>query len=182
MNPIDELASKIADFIRQNHPKASSKELLTYSLIITINTLTALLVSFVICAVAGNLERWLVVFLILTVLRYFTGGAHLNSSLSCCIFTIIVFLLLVFVKYPYDYLGLTFDIISLFVFAIYAPKGIDVIRKVSLRKKWIIKICSLLFIFSNFYLQNSLLSSIIIVQAFSLTPWFEKIFKLERSY
>ncbi|MFE5317647.1 accessory gene regulator B family protein [Paenibacillus sp. NPDC056579] len=179
MNPIDAAAARIAEFIRKHNDKAASKELLTYSLIITLNTLIALLISMLVCVFTGNFDRFVVVFLVFTALRYFTGGAHLNSSLSCCIFTIVVFVSLVHIHYPYMYLGLVFDIISFILFALKAPSGIDVIRKVSRKHKILIKSISLLLISANFILQNSLLSSIIIVQAFSFTSLFQKIAGLE---
>jgi accessory gene regulator B len=173
-NPIDIVAIKLAQFVKNNYDSSDSIGKLTYSSIILVNTLVAVLISFIICIFTGHLSEFAIVFVALIILRYFTGGAHMKTSLGCCIFTIVVIVAVVHTTYSYVYLGLIFDMISLILFAYKAPSDIDVIRKVSPRVKMTIKILFMFVISVNFVLQSTLLSSIIIVQALSLTSTFEK--------
>lgn len=181
-NPIDLAAVKVVEFVRKNNPEAASKEVLTYSTIIAINTLVALLISLVICVITGNFLNFVLVYVIFTVLRYFTGGVHLNSSLSCCLFTIAVFVSVVHIKYDYGYIGYFLDAFSFLMIAWKAPHKIDVVKQVSSQKKMFIKILCLFFVSTNFLLQSTLLSSILLVQAMSFTQWFENLVNIERSH
>lgn len=175
MNIIDSSATKIAHFIKNNYSESRSIEFLTYSLIIAINTFLSLFVVFAISLFTGNLDRFAIAVSILLVIRYVTGGVHLSSSLSCCIFTIISFALIILVRFEYFYIGLVLDILSVFIFSLRAPRGIDIIRPVSDKVKRIIKVGSILAIASNFYFQESLLSAVFFLQAISLTDTMDNI-------
>lgn len=174
-NPLDSLAVKLAGFIKSNYENSSSIEKLTYSSIILLNTLFSVIVSMLVCMATGNLLRFVIVFVVLTIVRYFTGGAHMRSSLSCALFTTVALIAVVHIDYDYHVYGYIADAISLMIFAVRAPSGIDVIRKVSPQKKYGIKIISLLVIATNFYFNFSLLSSIILLQAVSMTHSFERL-------
>lgn len=167
----------MAEFIKANNPQSASVEVLTYSSIIAINTISALLISLIACIITGNTTKFFIVVAIFTVIRFFVGGVHLYSSLTCCIATIICFLSIVHITYDFLYLGLVLNVFSLYIFILRAPSGIDEIREKKPIYKILIKIAASLFVFSNFFIQSTLLSSIFFVQAVTLTSAFAKLIK-----
>lgn len=176
-NVIDRAAVRLAEFIKANNPQSASVEVLTYSSIIAINTILALLISLIACIITGNTTNFFIVVVVFTLLRFLTGGVHLTSSLTCCIATIVCFLAIIHLKFDFFYLGLVLNAFSLYIFILRAPSGIDEIREVKPAYKLAIKIAASLFVFSNFFIQSSLLASVFFVQALSLTTTCAKLIK-----
>ena len=178
MNIIDRSAVKLARSIRKHHPEAASEQALTYSLIMTINTVSAAVVSLLICALTGHLKEVLLVMLFYSLVRYFGGGAHLSSSLSCNILTIMILSGLAHVQFDYLYLGVIFDIVSITVFLLLAPQGIENVSRVDSKYYPLLKIICILIIASNFYFQLPYISAAFLLQSFFITPFSYKLIEI----
>jgi accessory gene regulator B len=168
MNFIDKLALGIAQFIRNNHPDAGSEIALKYSLSLIINTLTALLISLAICLITGQTKSWVIVTFSLLLLRYFSGGFHLKSSLSCCIFTTSLITITSHLNFNYFYTGYFLDAISMLILLIKAPQGIENVSRVNPKYYPMLKIVAICIVLSNQFFHCSILSSIFIAQSLTL--------------
>lgn len=181
MNIIDRSALKIANSIRFHYPDAASEAVLFYSLSLIINTLTAVGISLMICTITGHLAEALIVILFYFLLRYVSGGAHMSSSVSCCILSIIILATLPHVKFNYWFGGMIIDILSIVILLLKAPDGIEKVSRIDPKYYPLLKIISVCIVASNFYFQYSFLSAAFITQAFFITGFaYKSIHILER--
>jgi accessory gene regulator B len=168
MNFIDRLSLKIALFIRHNHSEAGSEIALKYSLSLIINTLTAITVSFSISLVSGHWKQWAIVTLSLILLRYFSGGFHLKSSLSCCIFTASIITIATHVNYNYFYIGYFLDAISVLILIIKAPNGIENVSRIDPKYYPVLKIMAICIVLANQFFHSPQISAILFIQSLTL--------------
>ncbi|UUZ93821.1 accessory gene regulator B family protein [Paenibacillus sp. P25] len=74
MNLIDRSASYLTQAIRNNNPNAGSETALKYSLILLINTGSAILISLMLSSITGRATYALLSVSGFLILRYFSGG------------------------------------------------------------------------------------------------------------
>lgn len=178
MNLIDRSATTIARAIRNNYAEAASEKVLFYSLSLLINTSLAVITTLIICAFTGRLPEAVIAIFSFLFLRYLSGGAHLHSSLGCCIFSLTVLTSLAHIEYQYFTTGLILNILSFIIFLLKAPEGLENISRIDPKNYLYLKFICLVFIGSNFYFQSSLLSAVFFVQSVTLTRLGYFLFKL----
>lgn len=182
MGIIERIATYLAISIRQNDPNAKSEAVLKFALIIAINTFITVFLVLFIGFVTQHLIDSIVVLFSFMFLRYFSGGAHLNSSMSCTIASAVILTLLTLIQVDYYYIGITLNILALVIVFIKAPSGIEKVRKVSSKHISMLKYVSLLIVFSNFLIKSPLLSTVFFIQAVTLFSIVDKtITYFERS-
>ncbi|ANE48334.1 hypothetical protein SY83_20915 [Paenibacillus swuensis] len=169
MNIIDSTAQNIARSIRKHYPEAGSEIALRYSLSLIINSTTSMVLIFIISILTHRFYEAVIVLATFLLLRYFTGGVHLNSSLACCLFSVILLSSITFAEFNYYFLGVLFNIIAIIIFLIKAPEGIENISRIDRRYYPLLKLISILIVSTNFIISSSLLSLVFITQAFFLT-------------
>lgn len=169
MNFIDQTSRYLAQAIRRNNPNAGSEKALFYSLSLMINGLLAIITVLIISVYTNHIYQALLTIFCYTILRYISGGTHLSSSLSCCIFTIVIFLIAAHADFPYYPYGLTLDILSIFIFFKTAPNNIENISKIDKKYYPLLKGLSILIVASNFFIQTPVLSAAFITQAWLTT-------------
>ncbi|WP_084159692.1 accessory gene regulator B family protein [Paenibacillus ehimensis] len=178
MNLIECFATKIAQTIRKNYTGAASEKVLIYSLSLLLNTIAAIVVTLFISILSGHFVKAVITINCFLFLRYFSGGVHFKSSIFCCIFSMTALTLLAHVNFNYFYLGLFFDILSFFILLIYAPNGLEKVSRINPKYYFLLKIVCLLFVSTNFFIQSSMLSAIILLQSLTLTKTGAYLFQI----
>jgi accessory gene regulator B len=169
MNFIDKLSSYLALSIRKNNPNAASEKALFYSLSLIINTMTAIIIVIIISLLTGYLFEALIVIFSYTLLRYFSGGTHMNTSLSCCIMTIIIFSFATHINFPYLPYGVMIDLATISILFKTAPNNIDRVSRIKPEYYFVLKWISVLIVACNFFFQFPVVSASFIIQAILTT-------------
>lgn len=170
MNMIEKNAQRIARAIRKHDPHAADEEVLTYSLIIVLNTSS--IIAIVLLA-AGLTGRWLeggLALISFALLRFFSGGVHLSSSVTCTVASSLLLIGLMFIPFGYLYTGLILDLISLTILLVRAPDNLEKTIHINLKYKWLFKLLSLIIVSLNLWLQNPILSAAFFTQSLLTTP------------
>lgn len=177
MNFIDACATKCTSFIRSNYKDAASEKVLFYALSLFINSFVAISVSLLIAAISGHFLQALYVITLYTVLRFFSGGLHLSTSLRCCIFSIIVFTFTSHLELDYSqlHLGFILTLVSAVILLVTAPQGIKNHSRIDERYYPILKVISVGLVLSNLYFESSILAFAYFVQALQTTKLGYKI-------
>jgi accessory gene regulator B len=182
MNFFDKSAYFLAKAIRNNYEDAASEEILRFSLVIVINTFAAVIFSLLLSLFTHRFYECMIIIAAYTVLRIFSGGIHLSSSLGCCLLSFSVFTLDSLIKFNYLYYGLILDLISLLILLLYAPSDIE--NAVKLDKKFhsVLKMVSILLVSCNLlFVKSYLLSLAFFTQSLFVTPLVKKLINtLER--
>ncbi len=159
MNFIDRSAHSLAGKIRSNYPSAASQTLLTYSLSLIINSSLSVLIVLLVSAFTGKVTESLIVICGYTLLRIASGGIHFQSSLVCCLFSAMVFLISSHSQYDYVYLGMLLDAAAILLVVNYAPSGIRDVSTISPKYYPLLKLISAMIISTNFYFHLPMLST-----------------------
>lgn len=175
MNIIEKASLRIAKSIRANYPEAASEDVLKFSLIILINTLSAIIISLIICGVTGHFLAGVIAIFSYTLLRFFSGGVHLSSSVSCCILSILIFVTIAHVSYSYWYTGFILDLISIIILIFTAPSGIDQVTQVDPKYYPYLKIISIFIVSINLFIHSDIVSSAFFIQAMLTTSLSYKV-------
>lgn len=181
MNFIDKIALRLAKYIRENNPEGPSQEVLFFALVLVLGSFISIGVTLIISIFTGHTEAFLTIFIIFMLMRLGSGGVHFQSSLICCIVTIIVLSGLPFIHISYWYSGFIITCLSLMIVIKYTP---DELRK----HHWIspsmfpyLFAFTIIVVLSNFFIQNSFVSLGIAAQTFTMPPRVQKIIlSLER--
>lgn len=182
MNFIDSFAKCIALTIRRNDPNARSEAVLTYALIIVINTLLTIFIVLFVSILTHHFINACIAMFSFMLLRYFSGGAHLNSSLSCTLLSSGLLLAIVHIEVNFWYTGFILNSLALLIVLLKAPSGIEKVRKFKPGFIPLLKYISALIVISNYLIHSPLLSTVFFIQAVTLFKIVDKTIKLiERS-
>ncbi|TBL81190.1 accessory gene regulator B family protein [Paenibacillus thalictri] len=165
MNFIDRSAHFFAVSIRKHNPNAASETALKYALSLLINTIVAFIVTYIICFFTSHVAQVTVGIVAFLFIRYFSGGLHMSSSLSCCIFTIGIFVILGHVDFPYHYAGYFCDAASIAIFFKTAPNGIENVSRIKPKYYPLLKWICMVTAASNFFIQSPVFSAAFLMQA-----------------
>ncbi|SDC19623.1 accessory gene regulator B [Paenibacillus sp. UNCCL117] len=168
-NIIDRSALYLAQLIRSHNPNASSEQVLFYSLSLSINLLAAIVIALLFSLITGNLVSTMLSITGFLILRYFSGGLHLSSSLGCCIFSTFVIIVSSHVNFDFHTLGLVLTLLAFIIVLITAPNGIEGISRIPKSYYPLLKVISGLVVLSNLYFESSVLAAIFLIQAFLTT-------------
>jgi accessory gene regulator B len=180
MNFIDRASRYLAISIRNHNPNAASEKALFYSLSLIINTLTSISTVLIISLMTGHLQEALIVIFSYILLRYFSGGVHMNTSLACCITSILIFIIAAHSSFSYAPFGMTLDIISISILLVTAPNNIMKVSRMKPSYYPILKVISIVIVTSNLFFQIPVVSVSFIIQAILTTKFglgFTKLFE-----
>lgn len=175
MNIIEKSAQRIARSIRKHDPQAVDEEVLTYSLIIVLNTGSILAIVMLAAGVSGRWAEGGLALISFALLRFFSGGVHLSSSVSCTITSSLMLIGFMFIRFDYLYTGLILDVISFVIVLIRAPDNLEKTIHINLKYKWLFKLLSLAVISANLWIQNPILSAAFFTQSLLITPLAYKL-------
>src|SRR5690606_34134103 len=159
MNIIDQTAMYLARSIRKHNPQAASEAILKYALISVLNTVGVIAIVLSVCLFTGHFLDALIALTTYPLLRYFSGGVHLRSSVSCTVISSIVMILVANIHtwIPYHSIGFYMTIAAIMIALLLAPSGIsNKISRIDEKYYPILKLIAVLIIASNFYFQSSL--------------------------
>ncbi|WP_163854911.1 accessory gene regulator B family protein [Paenibacillus elgii] len=177
MNPIDSMATYLAKCIRKNNEHAGSEIALKYALSLTINTSLAIIFSLLISVFTNRFDETLIGICVFLLIRYVSGGVHLSSSLACCITSIFIFTTIANVPSEYTEISVYLNAISFIILLFTAPNNIKDVSRVPQKFYPLLKIITLLIIFSNFFIKSTVFTAAFIIQAVLTTRYSYKIIK-----
>lgn len=181
MNLIEKSALRLARIIRKHDPEAADEEVLVYSLIIVLNTSAIIAIVMLATLLAGRWTQGGLALLSFALLRFFSGGVHLSSSMSCTIISSLLLIGLTFADFNYLYWGLALDLISLSIMLVRAPHDLEKAIHVNLKYKWLFKLLAVAAVSVNFWLKSPVLSAAYITQSLLVTPLaYKLVSRLER--
>jgi accessory gene regulator B len=171
LNIIDHSATYLVRLIRHNNPNAASESVLFYALSLTINTLSSMVIALTASLITNHSQATIISIIGLLILRYFSGGLHLKSSVACCIFSACIIIFSSHVSFNFFNVGLVLTLCSFCIFLKTAPNGIEGISKIPKKYYPLLKITSGLIVLFNLYFQSSVLSAIFFIQAVLTTKF-----------
>lgn len=169
MNIIDRSALQLAKAIRRNDPNAASEAVLNYALVIVLNTICTIAIVLIVNLLTGYLIEGIITMFAFALLRSFSGGLHLKSSLFCTLFSAASLILISHIEIGYMYIGLILDLISIAILLVYAPKGFENRSRLDPKYYPFLKVASILIVAANFYIHSPLLSLAFFTQALTTT-------------
>jgi len=169
MNIIDRSALYLAKAIRRNNPNAASEAVLNFSLVIVINTISTILLVILFCSITGHLLEGIIAMASFAILRNFSGGIHLKSSIYCTIISAGSLILFAHITLSYFYIGFSMDIVTIILLLLYAPDGFENRSRLNPKYYPLLKVASILVVAANFYIQSSVISFSLLTQALTTT-------------
>ncbi len=169
------LSLRISKFIHAHNPQSSSVEVLQYAVSIFLNSV--LVVAFVlgIALATQHLEEALAVFGAFAVLRYFSGGLHLQSSTFCNALSALTFVGLTHMPAFPAPLTVTFTALAFLNVTLHAPRSAAKNNFAEKKYKMHLKVCAMAIVASNFYLSSSLVALTFFIQSAMMTNTLYKI-------
>lgn len=181
MSILDTTAGTIARSIRRNYNESGSEEVLTYSLIILLNAISIILIVSMVGLFTGHFLESITTLFMYALLRYFSGGVHLNSSITCIVVSSFLLISIAHIPLPYWYTGFLLNLVSLVIILWLAPKGLENVSRIAPKHYPILKLISVAIICSNFLFHSDVLTLTFIAQAISLTtPAYQLVDFIER--
>ncbi len=180
MNIIDHSAQYLARSIRRNYPEAGSETALTYSLSLVINSSISFFISLVFCLFIGHLYECLIAICSFIILRFFSGGLHMSSSLSCCILSTSIIVIASLMTYEYSYYYMLIDFLTCLILLRTAPNGINNVSRIDPKYYPFLKMIAVALVCSNLIGQSTVITSAFLIQALLTTkPAYRLKFFLE---
>jgi accessory gene regulator B len=181
MNILDNTATYLAKSIRNNYKDSASEEVLFYSLVIVLNTISIVLIVSIVGLFTGHFLESITALFMYALLRYFSGGVHLNSSITCIIVSSFLLISIAHIPLPYWYTGFLLNLISLVIILWLAPKGLENVSRIAPKYYPVLKLISAAIICSNILFHSDVLSLVFFTQAVSLTtPIYRFVDYIER--
>ncbi|KIL42046.1 hypothetical protein SD70_02345 [Gordoniibacillus kamchatkensis] len=155
---------------RANPEETTSVEIMRFSLIILINAISIFLFSSLVGFLTGKLVDTLIVFVLMCVLRFLSGGHHLSTPTGCIALSTIVVSLVPHIHIT-SMLVMVFNGISLLLILFLAPAGLEGHTRVPKEYYPLFKGISALMVLSNFWFRIDLFAIAFFIQALSLIPF-----------
>ncbi|WP_331702431.1 accessory gene regulator ArgB-like protein [Paenibacillus sp. IITD108] len=166
---IKTLSHSIAAAIKEANPEQThSVEVMAYSLTIILNTMFIIAVSLVIGALTGNFIATLLAIISLLIIRFVSGGPHINSVWGCNIVSILICTVVPHI--PMFLPLLVVNIVSLVIMLVFSPQP-DKNAKMPTGLYPYLKILSVILVFFNFFIQSDVIGLIFLIQAIIIIPW-----------
>ncbi|MDQ1909864.1 accessory gene regulator B family protein [Paenibacillus sp. GD4] len=169
MNFIDRSANSLAKVIYSHYPEGASETVLRYSLTLLINTVTSVSFVIIFSFFTNHLLEAICVIAFYTILRFFSGGMHMPTSLACSIASILTFIIVTHIDYNFQPFGLLLTIVSALILLKTAPNNMENSSSVNPKYYPHLKVISVLIVLSNLYFHSSFLASAALAQALLTT-------------
>lgn len=162
---VETLALKIAKAIKKIEPdQTASVEILKFSLEFILNSLITLLVISAIGIFTGSIGQTLLGMAAFVLLRFFSGGLHLNKAMHCSLLTTV--LIGAAPHIPLHVTGIWIATgISFVTILIFAPSNIEGHARIPKKYFPVLKAVSALIVLSNLIFMNPTISLVHLIQA-----------------
>ncbi|OPG99002.1 hypothetical protein B2I21_07560 [Chryseobacterium mucoviscidosis] len=167
------MLSKTSAYIAQvinNADPSVDKDIVEYELGIRLNRFLTLTLSIIVGIVTGKVLEILLAYWVLTAIRRHSGGIHFSSLTICAFFSTAVIATAALVNYSND-LANMLTYISVIIFLFYAP---NIFHEQNGPVRPVLdRYMSVSIAITNLYFQWPLLSTVFIVQAFTILPFWK---------
>jgi accessory gene regulator B len=165
---IIKLSEKLAVSIKNANPEqTASIEVMKYALLGIFNTVGTILLSAVIGLLTGELAGVATAFFAFAILRFFSGGIHLSSPVSCILVSSLIICAIPYIPTT-PALELVLMIISTVLIFIYAPSNVKGFARLPEKYFPILKLISLLIVSSNWFFGSTIITVAFFLQSISL--------------
>ncbi|GGF76512.1 hypothetical protein GCM10010912_22000 [Paenibacillus albidus] len=165
------IANRIAATIKKANPEEThSLEIMQYALVIILNTLSIVLLTFGIGLITGNLVDSLSFLFCFSTLRFLSGGFHLAKSRDCIIVSVLISTVIPHFFILTEHWLLITNALSVLIMLMFAPNP-D--RNAQIPKKFFpyLKVISLVLVCTNFFLDSSVVGLAFFAQSVTIIPW-----------
>ncbi|MBB6633765.1 accessory gene regulator B family protein [Cohnella thailandensis] len=162
---IEKLALSIATSIKKvDEDQTPSIEVMKFSLITILHTLFTMVIIIIVGLVLG--KPWVTLYglLYFMLLRFFSGGYHLHSSLWCSVLSVVLMCAAPFISLSND-LIIIGNIVNLVMMAIFAPSNIKGFAQIPEKFFPILKLVSIVIVGANFFMKDPTLTIVAIFQS-----------------
>lgn len=165
---IDNISTQLATMLKQKVPEhRASIKVLKFSIAILINTLSIILLTFIISLFTGNTSAAMISLISFALLRQVSGGIHLNSGDKCVIVTTTMFTIMSLITLNQPMI-LTLGIISLILVLIFAPSSIEQQSRIPKKYYPLLKLVSFIVVLLSIQFTNSSITLAIFAQSVTL--------------
>jgi accessory gene regulator B len=170
---IDQSAEKIAIFLNKRNEGTVSKDVMKFALIIIFNIIAVIAITLLLGIFTNTLKESSLALFGFGILRFFSGGFHVKSSVNCVIISVLLFSFIIYFPIPNTY-EIYLQIFSSLLVIIFAPAYLE--SHIRIKKRYIpfLKIISICIVCSNFYLGSSILTKCFLLQSLSLIEFRKK--------
>jgi accessory gene regulator B len=172
-NKVDYIASYWANSIRNNNPDASSFAVLYFSIFTFTNYAIIILLIIVVAILTGDILEAGIALISFPILRYFSGGIHLESSTKCVAISVFIVFVCIYMPVSYWYTGIVLNIVSAVLLALFAPSGIKQSR-IKKEQYPLLKLIAVVIVGSNFFFHSPVLSMAFFAQSITTIPIFRE--------
>jgi len=162
---VDMLSFRIAKAIKRIEPeKTASLDVLKFSLEIVINTLFTISIVAIIGIISGKFMAAMLGLGAFIVLRYFSGGLHMQKAIHCSLISILAISIAPHVPLTIEWIRII-GVVSLAIVLIYAPSNIEGHARIPKKYFPFLKIVSAILVALNFLLLNSTVACVFLLQS-----------------
>jgi accessory gene regulator B len=170
---IDQLAGKFAIFIRQRNEGIVSEAVMKFALIIIINVVSIILFVLALGFFTNTFKASALALFGFAILRFFSGGLHLKSSVNCVFMSVLLISIVIFLPLHKQY-EIWMNIISLLLVVAFAPSHIENYIRFKKRHVPFLRIAAISIVCLNFYLDSSILTKCFLIQSLTLIEFRRK--------
>jgi accessory gene regulator B len=170
---IDQFADKIAFFLNQRNEGIVSKAVMKFALIIILNVLSVIIIILSISLFTDTLAESALALFGFGILRFYSGGKHVNSSGYCVIISVVMFFLIIYTPHNKE-IEIYLQIASVILVLIFAPAYLE--DHIRIKKSYVpfLRMMSICIVLSNFYWDSSILTKCFFLQGLSLIEFGKK--------
>ncbi|KAA9007463.1 hypothetical protein F4V43_02950 [Paenibacillus spiritus] len=168
---MQKMITKLAVNIKSANPEeTASIAILQYALTLIINTFFVFFLSNVIGFITGKLTETLILFIVICIFRFFSGGKHFKSAIACNLFSIALCTVLPHISSYTEHYIWFFNFFALVVMLLYAPNP-DKNSNLPLKLYPIWKAIAVNIVLINFFLRSPTWGLAFFVQSLFVVPW-----------
>jgi accessory gene regulator B len=164
---IEQVALRIATSIGKRNEGIVSVPVMKFAITIILDILSVISVVILLGLATNSLKEACLALFGFALLRFFSGGKHVKSSILCIIISVSLISIIIFTPIPLNLIR-TIQIISFVLVAFFSPAFIE--NHIRIKKDYIpfLKIVSIIIVSSNFYWDSSILTKCFFIQSLTL--------------
>lgn len=165
---IEKLALSIATSIKNvDAEQTPSIEVMKFSLITILHTLSTVIIVFIISLFLGEPLVTMYGMGYFMLLRFFSGGYHIHSSMLCTVLSVILMCVAPFIPLDKDFIFYV-NIANILMMLVFAPSNIKGFAQIPEKYFPILKVVSVAIVASNFLFKDPTLAILTIFQSILL--------------
>ncbi len=165
---IDHLAQRAAEYIKSRSPEhPASIPVLRHALAIIINMVMIIVLTVVVTAAIGTLDRAIVMMITFVILRQITGGYHLRSGIWCVVVSTSLFVGLTLIHVSETTI-LIMTMISILLILWFAPSRIEKQSRIPVKYYPVLKVLGAVIVAINLLIGSEAIGLAVLAQSLLL--------------